>query len=60
MAPGFVDTHRHMQGILRNVLPDGLARGLPQHRTADVRVKYTPDDVYAGDLFRRSERSTAA
>src|SRR5215470_15689854 len=24
VAPGFVDTHRHMwQGILRNVLPDG-------------------------------------
>jgi cytosine/adenosine deaminase-related metal-dependent hydrolase len=50
--PGFVDTHRHMwQGILRNVLPDG---SLDDYRAVVQRTfgaKYTPDDVYAGDLF---------
>ena len=52
VMPGFVDTHRHMwQGILRNVLPDG---SLDDYRTVVQRTfgaKYTPDDVYAGDLF---------
>ena len=52
VMPGFVDTHRHMwQGILRNVLPDG---SLDDYRAIVQRTfgaKYTPDDVYAGDLF---------
>jgi hypothetical protein len=52
VMPGFVDTHRHMwQGILRNVLPDG---SLDDYRDVIQRTfgaKYTPDDVYAGDLF---------
>jgi 5-methylthioadenosine/S-adenosylhomocysteine deaminase len=52
VMPGFVDTHRHMwQGILRNVLPDG---SLDDYRNVVQRTfgaKYTPDDVYAGDLF---------
>src|SRR5215475_9227277 len=52
VAPGFVDTHRHMwQGILRNVLPDG---SLEDYRNVVRRTfgpKYAPDDVYAGDLF---------
>jgi cytosine/adenosine deaminase-related metal-dependent hydrolase len=52
VMPGFVDTHRHMwQGILRNVLPDG---SLDDYRAVVQRTfgaKYTPDDVYAGDLF---------
>ena len=52
VMPGFVDTHRHMwQGILRNVLPDG---SLEDYRNVVQRTfgaKYTPDDVYAGDLF---------
>jgi 5-methylthioadenosine/S-adenosylhomocysteine deaminase len=52
VMPGFVDTHRHMwQGILRNVLPDG---SLDDYRVVVQRTfgaKYTPDDVYAGDLF---------
>ncbi len=52
VMPGFVDTHRHMwQGILRNVLPDG---SLEDYRNLVQRTfgsKYTPDDVYAGDLF---------
>jgi cytosine/adenosine deaminase-related metal-dependent hydrolase len=52
VMPGLVDTHRHMwQGILRNVLPDG---SLDDYRAVVQRTfgaKYTPDDVYAGDLF---------
>jgi 5-methylthioadenosine/S-adenosylhomocysteine deaminase len=39
------------QGILRNVLPDG---SLEDYRNVVQRTfgaKYTPDDVYAGDLF---------
>src|SRR6187401_2206663 len=52
VMPGFVDTHRHMwQGLLRNVLPDG---SLEDYRNVVQRTfgaKYTPDDVYAGDLF---------
>jgi 5-methylthioadenosine/S-adenosylhomocysteine deaminase len=51
VMPGFVDTHRHMwQGILRNVLSDG---SLDDYRDVIQRTfgaKYTPDDVYAGDL----------
>jgi cytosine/adenosine deaminase-related metal-dependent hydrolase len=51
VMPSFVDTHRHMwQGILRNVLPDG---SLDDYRDVIQRTfgaKYTPDDVYAGDL----------
>ena len=50
-----VDTHRHMwQGILRNVLPDG---SLEDYRNVVQRTfgaKYTPDDVYAGDLLQRA------
>src|SRR5215468_10794185 len=52
VMPGLVDTHRHMwQGILRNVLPDG---SLDDYRAVVQRTfgaKYTPDDVYTGDLF---------
>lgn len=52
VMPGLVDTHRHMwQGILRNVLPDG---SLEDYRDVVQRMfgaKYTPDDVYAGNLF---------
>ncbi len=52
VMPGLVDTHRHMwQGILRNVLPDG---SLGDYRDVVQRTfgaKYTPDDVYAGDLL---------
>jgi 5-methylthioadenosine/S-adenosylhomocysteine deaminase len=52
VMPGFVDTHRHMwQGILRKVLMDG---SLDDYRDVIQRTfgaKYTPDHVYAGDLF---------
>ncbi len=50
--PGFADTHRHMwQGILRNVLPDGSLEDYRDVVQRTFGAKYTPDDVYAGDLF---------
>jgi 5-methylthioadenosine/S-adenosylhomocysteine deaminase len=50
--PGFVDTHRHMwQGILRSVLPDGSLDDYRQLVQRTFGAKYTPDDVYVGDLF---------
>jgi Amidohydrolase family len=53
VIPGFVDTHHHCyQGILRNILPDGLVR--PDY-IRDINDKltavYSPDDVYAGTLI---------
>lgn len=52
VMPGLVDTHRHMwEGILRNVLPNG---SLGDYRDVVQRTfgaKYTPDDVYAGNLI---------
>jgi cytosine/adenosine deaminase-related metal-dependent hydrolase len=53
VVPGFVDTHHHCyQGILRNILPDGLVR--PDYiRDINDRLTavYSPDDVYAGTLI---------
>jgi 5-methylthioadenosine/S-adenosylhomocysteine deaminase len=52
VMPGFVDTHRHMwQGILRSVLPDGSLDDYRQLVQRTFGAKYTPDDVYVGDLF---------
>jgi cytosine/adenosine deaminase-related metal-dependent hydrolase len=52
VMPGFVDTHRHMwQGILRNVLPDGSLEDYRNLVQRKFGAAYTPDDVYAGDLF---------
>ena len=52
VMPGMVDTHRHMwQGILRNVLPDGSLEDYRNIVQRTFGAKYTPDDVYAGDLF---------
>ncbi len=52
VAPGFVDTHRHMwQGILRNVLPDGSLDDYIATVQKVFGANYTPDDVYAGDYF---------
>jgi cytosine/adenosine deaminase-related metal-dependent hydrolase len=52
VMPGLIDTHRHMwEGVLRNVLPDG---SLDDYRDVVQRTfgaKYSPDDVYAGDLL---------
>jgi 5-methylthioadenosine/S-adenosylhomocysteine deaminase len=52
VMPGLVDTHRHMwQGILRNVLPDGSLEDYRDVVQRTFGAKYTPDDVYAGNLF---------
>src|SRR6202045_706558 len=52
VAPGFVDTHRHMwQGMLRNVLPDGSLDDYIATVQKTFGAKYTPDDVYTGDYF---------
>ena len=52
VAPGFVDTHRHMwQGILRNVLPDGSLDDYIATVQKTFGANYAPDDVYAGDYF---------
>jgi len=52
VMPGLVDTHRHMwQSILRNVLPDGSLDDYCAVVQRTFGAKYTPDDVYAGDLF---------
>jgi len=52
VAPGFVDTHRHMwQGILRNVLPDGSLDDYIATVQKIFGANYTPEDVYAGDYF---------
>jgi hypothetical protein len=52
VMPGLVDTHRHMwQGILRNVLPDGSLDDYREVIQRTFGARYTPDDVYAGDLF---------
>src|ERR1700674_4079812 len=51
VMPGLVDTHRHMwEGILRNVLPDGSLEDYRDVVQRTFGAKYTPDDVYAGDL----------
>jgi len=52
VAPGFVDTHRHLwQGQLRNLLPDGTLQEYFQRITGGLRPRYRPDDVYAGNLL---------
>jgi 5-methylthioadenosine/S-adenosylhomocysteine deaminase len=53
VMPGFIDSHHHFyQGILRNILPNGLlnpdySRDISNALTAP----YRPDDVYAGTLI---------
>jgi hypothetical protein len=44
------------QGFLRNVLPDWLARRLPQRVQRTFGAKMTPDDVYAADYDQRARR----
>jgi len=52
VMPGMIDTHRHMwQGILRNVLPDGSLEDYRNLIQRKFGAAYTPDDVYAGNLF---------
>jgi 5-methylthioadenosine/S-adenosylhomocysteine deaminase len=52
VAPGFVDTHRHMwEGILRNVLPDGSLDDYIATVQKIFGANYSPDDVYAGNYL---------
>ncbi len=52
LIPGFVDTHHHFyQGILRNILPNGLID--PDYNrdiNATLTPAYLPPDAYAGVL----------
>ncbi len=52
VIPGFVDTHHHFyQGILRNILPNGLLNPDYQRDIAGtLTAVYQPADVYAGEL----------
>jgi cytosine/adenosine deaminase-related metal-dependent hydrolase len=51
VMPGFVDTHRHMwQGVLRNILPNGLLSDYTRDITGSARAVYRPEDVHIGDL----------
>ena len=51
IIPGFVDTHRHMwQGVLRNILPDGLLSDYMRVVTGSARSVFRPDDAYIGNL----------
>jgi cytosine/adenosine deaminase-related metal-dependent hydrolase len=53
VIPGFVDTHHHFyQGILRNILPNGLLNPDYQRDISNtLTAAYLPDDVYAGSLI---------
>jgi 5-methylthioadenosine/S-adenosylhomocysteine deaminase len=53
VMPGFIDSHHHFyQGILRNILPNGL---LTPDYNRDISnaltARYQPADVYAGTLI---------
>ena len=51
VAPGFVDTHRHMwQGLLRQVGPDDLLLDYLQLMLMGFATHLTPEEVYLGDL----------
>src|SRR5438477_5704202 len=53
VIPGFIDTHHHFyQGILRNILPNGLLNPDYQRDISNtLTAAYLPDDVYAGSLI---------
>jgi 5-methylthioadenosine/S-adenosylhomocysteine deaminase len=51
VMPGFVDTHRHIwEGILRNILPNGMLSDYQRDITGAARAVYRPEDAYAGNL----------
>ena len=51
VMPGFVDTHRHMwQGVLRNILPDGLLSDYGRDITGTARSVMRPEDARIGNL----------
>jgi 5-methylthioadenosine/S-adenosylhomocysteine deaminase len=51
VIPGFVDTHHHgYQGLLRNILPDGLLADYFRDIISTLTPAYEPDDAYVGEL----------
>lgn len=49
VAPGFVDSHRHLwEGILRNIAPDATLADYFRDVTGVLGAVYRPEDVYAG------------
>jgi cytosine/adenosine deaminase-related metal-dependent hydrolase len=52
VIPGFVDTHRHLwQGQLRQALPDGTLEDYFRRIIGELRPRFTPEDVYTGNLL---------
>ena len=53
VIPGFIDTHHHFyQGLLRNILPDGLLQPDYSRDISDrLTSVYTADDVYIGTFI---------
>ena len=53
LLPGFVDTHHHFyQGLLRNILPNGLLQPDYSRDISDrLTAVYTADDVHIGTLI---------
>lgn len=53
LVPGFVDTHHHFyQGLLRNILPNGLLQPDYSKEISDqLTAAYEADDVYIGTLI---------
>lgn len=52
VAPGFVDSHRHMwQGLVRNIGPDDLLMDYLDTVLYDIAEKSKPEEIYLGDLI---------
>ncbi len=53
VMPGFIDSHHHFyQGILRNILPNGLLNpDYSRDISGALTARYRPADVYAGTLI---------
>ncbi len=51
VLPGFIDTHHHCyQGLLRNILPDGILADYFRDIIDTLTPAYQPRDAYAGML----------
>lgn len=51
VLPGFIDTHHHSyQGILRNILPNGILADYFRDIIGVLTPAYEPNDAYAGTL----------
>ncbi|MFJ6788733.1 amidohydrolase family protein [Streptomyces angustmyceticus] len=52
VLPGFVDTHRHLwQGVLRSAAVDASLDGYFSRILGDLAGRFTPADVYTGNLL---------